>query len=87
VPRSLRTAKKGRDALVKIQELTDQSIVLRPETRAGVLQEIAEAYKDIDAVVNVIHNAGLARKVARLKPIGAIKGQARDHPTRNLIPR
>ena len=33
-----------------------------------------EAYKDIDAVVNVVHNAGLARKVARLRPIGVIKG-------------
>jgi tRNA-splicing ligase RtcB len=74
VLRSLRTAKKRRDARVEIQKLADQGIILRSETRDGVLEEIPEAYKDIDAVVNVVHNAGLARKVARLRPIGVIKG-------------
>jgi tRNA-splicing ligase RtcB len=67
-------AKRGRDARVEIQKLADQGIILRSETRDGVLEEIPEAYKDIDAVVDVVHNAGLARKVARLKPIGVIKG-------------
>jgi tRNA-splicing ligase RtcB len=67
-------AKKGRDARVEIQKLADQGIILRSETRDGVLEEIPEAYKDIDAVVDVVHNAGLARMVARLKPIGVIKG-------------
>jgi tRNA-splicing ligase RtcB len=33
-----------------------------------------EAYKDISQVVSVVHNAGLAHKVARLKPLGVIKG-------------
>jgi len=33
-----------------------------------------EAYKDVEDVVNVVHNAGIARKVARLRPIGVIKG-------------
>jgi tRNA-splicing ligase RtcB len=67
-------AKKGRDARIETKKLEDQGIILRSETRDGVLEEIPEAYKDIDAVVNVVHNAGLARKVARLKPIGVIKG-------------
>ncbi len=67
-------AKKGRDARVETKKLEDQGIILRAETRDGVLEEIPEAYKDIDAVVDVVHNAGLARRVARLRPLGVIKG-------------
>jgi len=67
-------AKKGRDARVETQKLADQGILIRAETRDGILEEVPEAYKDIDAVVNVVHNAGLARKVARLRPMGVIKG-------------
>ena len=67
-------AKKGRDARVETKKLEEQGIILRAETRDGILEEIPEAYKDIDEVVDVVHNAGLARKVARLRPIGVIKG-------------
>ena len=67
-------AKKGRDARVETKKLEDQGIILRAETRDGILEEIPEAYKDIDAVIDVVHNAGLARKVARLRPLGVIKG-------------
>ena len=67
-------AKKGRDARIETKKLEDQGIILRAETRDGILEEIPEAYKDIDAVVDVVHNAGLARKVARLRPLGVIKG-------------
>jgi len=67
-------AKKGRDARVETKKLEEQGIILRAETRDGILEEVPEAYKDIDAVVDVVHNAGLARKVARLRPIGVIKG-------------
>lgn len=35
-----------------------------------MLEEIPEAYKDIDAAVDIVHNAGLARKVGRLRPRG-----------------
>jgi len=67
-------AKKGRDARVETKKLEEQGIILRAETRDGILEEVPEAYKDIDAVVDVVHNAGLARKVARFRPIGVIKG-------------
>jgi tRNA-splicing ligase RtcB (3'-phosphate/5'-hydroxy nucleic acid ligase) len=67
-------AKKGRDARVETKKLEDQGIFLRAETRDGILEEIPEAYKDIDAVVDVVDNAGLARKVARLRPRGVVKG-------------
>ena len=67
-------AKQGRDARIETQKLADQGIIIRTETRDGLLEEIPDAYKDIDAVINVVHNAGLARKVARLRPMGVIKG-------------
>jgi tRNA-splicing ligase RtcB len=35
---------------------------------------MSEAYKDISAVVDVVHKAGISRKVARLRPMGVIKG-------------
>ncbi len=67
-------AKKGRDARAEAKRLEDKGILIRAETRDGILEEIPEAYKDIDAVVDVVHNAGLARRVARLRPMGVVKG-------------
>ena len=40
----------------------------------GVAEEAPEAYKDVSAVVQVVHDAGIARKVARLKPLAVVKG-------------
>jgi tRNA-splicing ligase RtcB len=56
------------------QRLEEQGVTVRAETRDGITEEIPEAYKDVDAVINVVHNAGLARRVARLRPMGVIKG-------------
>lgn len=48
------------------------------QVRAGRLRDLPEeapcAYKDVDAVVEVCHRAGLGRKVARLRPLGVVKG-------------
>ncbi len=67
-------AKKGRNVESVREALEAQGILVRSETRNGILEEVPEAYKDIDAVIDVVHNAGLARKVARLRPMGVIKG-------------
>jgi tRNA-splicing ligase RtcB len=67
-------AKKSAYASGARQRLEEQGIIVRSETRDGISEEIPEAYKDVDAVINVVHNAGLAKRVARLKPIGVIKG-------------
>jgi tRNA-splicing ligase RtcB len=40
----------------------------------GLAEEAPHAYKDIDRVVNVVHKAGLARRVARMVPLGVMKG-------------
>jgi tRNA-splicing ligase RtcB (3'-phosphate/5'-hydroxy nucleic acid ligase) len=67
-------AKKSAFAQNAKQRLEEQGILVRAETRDGISEEIPEAYKDVDAVIDVVHNAGLAKRVARLKPIGVIKG-------------
>ena len=67
-------AKKGRNAQEVKQRLEEMGILVRSETRDGILEEIPEAYKDVDEVIEVVHSAGLARKVARLRPMGVIKG-------------
>jgi len=67
-------ARKGRDAREVQRKLEEQGILVRSETRDGILEEIPDAYKDVDEVIEVVHQAGLARKVARLRPMGVIKG-------------
>jgi len=57
-----------------VQELAKKGIIVRGVSQAGIAEEAPEAYKDIDRVVNVVSQAGLARKVAKLRPLGVIKG-------------
>jgi len=67
-------ARKSAYAANAKQRLEELGIIVRSETRDGITEEIPEAYKDVDEVIDVVHNAGLAKRVARLKPIGVIKG-------------
>jgi len=67
-------AKKGRDAKQVERELASRGIIVRSETRDGIIEEVPEAYKNVDEVIEVVDQAGLAKKVARLRPIGVIKG-------------
>ncbi len=67
-------ARKGHDARQVLKALEEAGIVAKSETKDGILEEIPEAYKDVDEVIEVVHRAGLAHKVARLRPMGVIKG-------------
>ena len=67
-------AKKGVTAKEIQKELESRGIIVESLTREGLTEEKPEAYKDIEAVVDVVHNAGLAVRVARLRPIGVVKG-------------
>ena len=49
-------------------------VVARARSWRGLAEEQPDAYKNVDLVVDVVHRAGLARKVARLRPIGVVKG-------------
>jgi tRNA-splicing ligase RtcB len=64
-------AAKGRSVE---KELATRGIVVRGAGRGTVAEEIPEAYKDVEQVVAVVHGAGISRKVARLHPLGVIKG-------------
>ena len=56
------------------QELQNRGIIIRSDSDPGLAEEAPLAYKDVDNVVNVVQDAGLARKVARVRPIAVIKG-------------
>ena len=56
------------------EELEKRGIIIRCESDPGLAEEAPLAYKDVDNVVNVVHDAKLAKKVARLKPLAVIKG-------------
>ena len=56
------------------KSLNDKGIFIKALTRDGVVEETPQAYKDVDSVVNVSHDLGIATKVAKLVPIGVIKG-------------
>jgi tRNA-splicing ligase RtcB len=56
------------------RELEAKGIVVRCPSPKGLAEEAPLAYKDVDRVVRVVEQAGLARRVARLVPIGVVKG-------------
>lgn len=57
-----------------IRELEDQGITVRSAGKTTLREEIPEAYKDVSQVVEVVSGAGISKKVARLRPMGVIKG-------------
>ncbi len=67
-------AKKAARGRFIIKELAEKGIIVRGAGRATIDEEISEAYKDVEGVVDVVHGAGIAQKVAKLKPMGVIKG-------------
>ncbi len=56
------------------RQLERQGIVVRTTSNKGLAEEAPLAYKDVESVVDVVARAGLARRVARLVPIGVVKG-------------
>lgn len=67
-------ARQGNEARIVQQRLEREGIIVRSESKDGIIEEVPEAYKDVDEVIEVVHQAGLALKVARLRPMGVIKG-------------
>ena len=56
------------------RELEDKGIFVQSRGKKTLKEEMPDAYKDVSQVVGVVHEAGLATKVARLRPLGVIKG-------------
>lgn len=56
------------------KELEARGVIARAQSHRGLAEEQPKAYKNVDEVVEVVHRAGLSKKVARMRPIGVIKG-------------
>jgi tRNA-splicing ligase RtcB len=56
------------------KELAERGVIARARSWRGLAEEQPDAYKDVDLVVETVHQAGLSKKVARMRPIGVIKG-------------
>jgi tRNA-splicing ligase RtcB len=72
---SRRAAMKTISGQEVIKNLEAQRIIIKCHSIRGISEEAPLAYKDIDSVVDVVHHAGLSKKVARLKPLAVIKGE------------
>jgi tRNA-splicing ligase RtcB len=62
---------KGRDV---VQELESRGITVRAESIPSLAEEASQAYKDVTEIIEVVHQAGISKKVAMAVPIGVIKG-------------
>ena len=71
---SRRQARKRFKGVTLRQEMERTGIHVRAGSMSGLAEEAPQAYKDVDRVVNVVHAAGIARKVAKLSPLAVIKG-------------
>jgi tRNA-splicing ligase RtcB len=67
-------AKKAARGRNLFAEMAERGVVLRCAGKATVAEEMPEAYKDVDAVVDVVHRAGVSTKVARIRPLIVVKG-------------
>jgi tRNA-splicing ligase RtcB len=71
---SRRKAKRSINGSELRRELEERGIKVRAGSMPGLAEEAPKAYKDVDAVVDAVAGAGIARKVARLRPVAVIKG-------------
>ncbi|MFC1909760.1 RtcB family protein [Chloroflexota bacterium] len=67
-------AKKHTSGREVMRELESRGITVRTDSISSLAEEASDAYKDVNSVVNIAHNAGISKKVARTRPIGVIKG-------------
>jgi tRNA-splicing ligase RtcB len=56
------------------REMADKGIIIMASGKGTLSEEMPEAYKNLDQVVEVVHKAGISRKVAKLRALGCIKG-------------
>ena len=55
-------------------ELKERNILVKARSKATLAEEMSNAYKDVSEVVDVMDKSGISRKVARMRPLGVIKG-------------
>jgi len=57
-----------------LKELESKGIMVRASGRGTIVEEAPQAYKDVNEVVDVVHNVGISKRVCRMRPLGVIKG-------------
>jgi len=72
---SRHAARRRIPGLEVVRRLEEKGIIIKCRSPRGIAEEAPLAYKNIDNVIEVVHQAGLSRKVARLTPLAVIKGE------------
>ncbi len=72
--KSRTAAARSIDVNVLLKELESKGIIVKASGRGTIVEEAPQAYKDVNEVVDVVHNAGIAKRVCRMRPLGVIKG-------------
>ena len=67
-------AKKSVTGRAVLNDMTQRGVRVRASSRSTLAEERPEAYKNVSDVVEVMHNTGLTRKVAKLRPLAVLKG-------------
>jgi tRNA-splicing ligase RtcB len=72
--KSRTTATKSINLDTLLKELESKGIIVKASGRGTIVEEAPQAYKDVNEVVNVVHNVGISKRVCRMRPLGVIKG-------------
>jgi tRNA-splicing ligase RtcB len=72
--KSRTAASRSINAGVLLKDLESKGIIVKASGRDTLVEEAPQVYKDVNDVVNVVHNAGISRRVCRMRPLGVIKG-------------
>ncbi len=72
--KSRTAATRSIDPHALLKELESKGIIVKASGRGTLVEEAPSAYKDVNDVVSVVHDAGIARRVCRMRPLGVIKG-------------
>jgi len=72
--KSRTAAAKSINLNVLLKELESKGIIVKASGRGTIVEEAPQAYKDVNEVVDVVHNAGISKRVCRMRPLGVIKG-------------
>jgi tRNA-splicing ligase RtcB (3'-phosphate/5'-hydroxy nucleic acid ligase) len=72
--KSRTASSKSINAEVLLKELESKGIIVKASSRGTIAEEAPQAYKNVNDVVDVAHNAGISKRVCRMRPLGVIKG-------------
>jgi tRNA-splicing ligase RtcB len=72
--KSRTAATKSINLNVLLKELESKGIIVKASGRGTIVEEAPQAYKNVNDVVDVVHNAGISKRVCRMRPLGVIKG-------------